>query len=160
MNCTTAVRPRGRRGFTLPELLLVVVIMGLMASMAGPRLLRWAQIAGQRGAANQVVADLSLARVQAVRQGQTVSLRITSPTAYRVTVDDAAGTAVRTLKTMDLAQSYRTVALDPAAARIAFDSRGMLRTAQNTVTVAHGTVHRTINISAVGRIYRDQLQSD
>jgi prepilin-type N-terminal cleavage/methylation domain-containing protein len=156
----TFTGPRARRGFTLPELLLVVCIMGIMAAMAGPRLFRWAQVAGQRGAANQVVADLSLARVQAVRQGQTVSLRIISPTLYRVTVDDNVGAPVRVLKSTNLARSYRNTTLNPATGRIAFDSRGVLSTALNSVTVAHGSVRRTVNVTTVGRVYRGELQSN
>jgi prepilin-type N-terminal cleavage/methylation domain-containing protein len=161
MICTLAARPRTRRGFTLPEVLLVVVILGIAAAMAGPRLLRWAQVVGQKGAANQLAADLSLARVQAVRQGQTVSLRIQSATQYIVTVDDANGAAVRTLKTMNLAQSYRNATLDPVDGRVAFDSRGMLRPASlASVTVAKGDVRRTLTVSTVGRIYRGDLQTN
>jgi prepilin-type N-terminal cleavage/methylation domain-containing protein len=159
MICTSIARPRARRGFTLPELMLVVVIIGIMAAMAGPRLFRWIQVAGQRGATNQVVADLQYARVQAVRQGQTVSLRIDSDKAYRVTVDDANGNVVRTLKTMDLSLSYRDAVLDPGTGRIAFDSRGMLRTVLNGITVIRGNTRRTVNVSTVGRIYSGQLQT-
>ena len=160
MNRILAPRPRARRGFTLPELLAVVVIMGIMAAMAGPRLFRWIQIAGQRGAANQVIADLQYARVQAVRQGQTVSLRIENATRYSITVDDANGNVVRTVKTMNMAQNYRDAALDPATGRIGFDSRGMLRTPLNGVTVARGNVRRKVNVSTVGRIYSDNLQTN
>lgn len=160
MNRILAARPRARRGFTLPEMMLVVVIIGIMAAMAGPRLFRWIQVAGQRGAANQVIADLQYARVQAVRQGQTVSLRIDNSKQYRVTVDDGQGNVVRTLKTMNMALTYRDATLDPTSGRIGFDSRGMLRTTLNGVTVARGNVRRTVNVSTVGRIYSGSLQTN
>lgn len=160
MICTHAARPRARRGFTLPELMLVVVLIGIMAAMAGPRLFRWIQVATQRGAANQVAADLQYARVQAVRQGRTVSLRIDTDKRYRVTVDNTDGTALRTLKTTDLSLSYRDAVLDPAAGRIGFDSRGMRRTDLEGVTIIRGDVRRTVNVSTVGRIYSGTLQSN
>ena len=160
MICTHAARPRARRGFTLPELMLVVVLIGIMAAMAGPRLFRWIQVATQRGAANQVAADLQYARVQAVRQGRTVSLRIDTDKRYRVTVDNTDGTALRTLKTMDLSLSYRDAVLDPTAGRIGFDSRGMRRTDLEGITVVRGNVRRTLNVSPVGRIYSGSLQSN
>jgi hypothetical protein len=67
---------------------------------------------------------------------------------------------VRTLKTMNLALSYRDAVLDPAAGRIAFDSRGMLRTVLNSVTVARGNMSRAVNVSTVGRIYSGSLQTN
>lgn len=138
-------------------MLAVLVLMGIMAAMAGPRLVNWARVVGQRGAVNELVADLSLARTQAVRQGQTVSLRVTSDTRYSVTVDDAAGNAARTLKQVNLASSYKGARLTRAAGRVSFDSRGMYRANSNfaDLGVRQGTTTRTVRISVVGRIYRD-----
>lgn len=157
MICIHPPRSSGRRGFTLAELLIVLVIMGIMASMAGPRLVTWARTVGQRGAMNELIADLSLARTQAVRQGTTVSLRVDSDTRYRVTVDNAAGNAARTLKTVDLTRSYSTARLTRTTGRVSFDSRGMYRTNSTfaDLGVRQGTTTKLVRISGVGRIYRD-----
>ncbi|HST59814.1 MAG TPA: GspH/FimT family pseudopilin [Longimicrobium sp.] len=157
MICLHPSRPTGRRGFTLIEMLVVLVLMGIMATMAGPRLVNWARVVGQRGALNELVADLSLARTQAVRQGQTVSLRVTDATHYRVTVDNAAGNVVRTLKTVDLGATYKGTRLTQTTGRVSFDSRGMFRTSStfDNLGVRQGTTTKTVRISVVGRIYRD-----
>lgn len=148
--------PDRRRGFTLAELMIVVVIMGLMAAMAGPRMLRWVQTIGQRGAYNQLMSDLALARIQAVRQGTTVSLRIDDADTYRVTVDDAVGNPVRTIKQVELAQAYRGSSLTPTAGRISFDSRGVYRpnpaSTISEITLSRGPVTKRLRVTGVGRI--------
>lgn len=156
MNRIQASRNR-RRGFTLPEMMVVVVIMGLMAAMAGPRMLRWVQSLGQRGAVNQVVSDLTYARTQAVRQGQTVSLRFDDATRYRVTLDNAAGNVQRVLTTVNLANTHRGTAITPGTGngRASFDSRGTLRPGSTArVTVTRGPVTQQVCITVVGRIQR------
>ena len=152
--------PHRRRGFTLAELMIVITIMGLMAAMAGPRMVRWIQTIGQRGAFNQLMSDLALARIQAVRQGTTVSLRVIDEDTYRVTVDATATAPERTLKQVDLQQTYRGATLDPTSARIAFDSRGVLRpdpvTTHTQLTLTRGPVSKRLRVTGVGRIELDQ----
>jgi prepilin-type N-terminal cleavage/methylation domain-containing protein len=147
---------RRRGGFTLTELMMVVVIIGLMAAMAGPRMMRWVQTIGQRGAVNQLAGDLAFARIHAVRQGATVSFRIDDEDTYRVTVDDANGNVTRTLRTVNLRQVYRGATLSPASGRIAFDSRGVLRanpvSTMDQITLTRGYVRKRVNVSGVGRV--------
>ncbi|HEX2076148.1 MAG TPA: GspH/FimT family pseudopilin [Longimicrobium sp.] len=156
MTRTHTERTRRRGGFTLTELMMVVIIIGLMAAMAGPRMMRWVQTIGQRGATNQLAGDLAMARIQAVRQGATVSFRIDDADTYRVTVDDANGNVVRTLRTVNLQQVYRGATLDPASGRIAFDSRGVVRpnpvSTVSQIVLTRGYVRKRVNISGVGRI--------
>ena len=152
--------PHRRRGFTLTELMVVITIMGLMAAMAGPRMVRWIQTIGQRGAFNQLMSDLALARIQAVRQGSTVSLRIVDNDTYRVTVDDANGAPARVLKQVDLGQMQKGATLAPASGRIAFDSRGVLRpnpvSTITQITLTRGPVSKRLRVTGVGRIELDQ----
>ena len=150
---------RGRRaGFTLTELLIVLIIASLIAAMAGPRFVRLLQVISSRGAATQVVADLGLARIQAVRNGQTASLRVLSGGAqYQVTVDAADGSVSRVLKQMDFSQTHRSTVVTPTG-RYAFDSRGMFRSdvsIGDVLIVSRGPEADTISITVVGRILRD-----
>lgn len=149
---------RSRRGFSLAELMAVVVIMGIMAAMAGPKMTRWVQSISQRSAANQLVADLSYARAVAAREGQTVSLRVVTPTAYQVTVDQPNGGVARQIKRVELSQLNRATAFTtPVASRIAFDSRGLLRNNASTTTelvVSRGLVTDTVRVTQVGRPQR------
>lgn len=154
MICMNASRNRARRGFTLPEMLMVVVIMGIMAAMAGPRLVRWVQTTSQRSAANQLVADLGRARALAAREGRTVSLRLVSTTTYQLTIDTPAGAAETQIKQVDLSRTNRaTTFVTPVGSRIAFDSRGLYRadSGTNELVVQRGTLRDTVRVTQVGR---------
>jgi prepilin-type N-terminal cleavage/methylation domain-containing protein len=153
MICIFAPRVAARRGFTLPEMLMVLVIMGIMAAMAGPRLARWIQSISQRSVANQLVADLGRARAMAAREGRTVSLRIVDAKTYRVTIDTS-GVAWREIKRVDLSQMNRaTTFVTDVGSRISFDSRGIYRANSGTseLVVQRGTQQDTVRVSQVGR---------
>lgn len=148
---------RGPRGFTLAELMVVIVLMGLIAAMAGPRMNRWIQTISQRSAGNQLVADLAWARSFAAREGQTVSLRVVNANTYTVTVDQPNGQVARQIKRVNLPQLNRGTGFTVASARIAFDSRGVLRLQESTtdsLRLVRGPVQETVRVTPVGRPYR------
>ena len=150
-------RLRCRAGVTLAELIVVLVLMGVIASFAAPPMMRWIRTVSSRSAADQIAADLTLARIQAVRQGRTVSFRVLNASTYQVTLDDAAGNVVQTIKQVDVTGDYPNTYLSPAAGRMAFDSRGLRRAAVSTVStiqVRRGDRVRQIQVTDVGRIIR------
>lgn len=146
-----------RAGFSLPEVLAVVVIMGIMAAMAGPPMMRWLQTIGSRTAANMLASDIAMARVQAVREGRTASLRVVSPTVYQVTLDDPDGTADVTIKQVDVTQHQSTARLSRTG-RIPFDSRGLLSSVGpdliGGLSVNLGTQSDSLIVTGVGRVQR------
>ena len=78
-----------RRGFSLPEMLIVIVMISLLALVAVPR---FATANGRRhmeSARMRVAAGLATARQAAIQKGQTVKFRIK---AHRVTVFVVTGT--------------------------------------------------------------------
>lgn len=132
----------------------MLIVAAIITSMALPRFFSFIRHLNARSAVSQVVADLTMARTQAVREGSGASLRMTGPTTYSVTVDNGAA-VVSTIKTVNLRGSQRDVALSPLTARVAFDSRGMLSpgSSQQLLVSRTGKVD-TVSISAVGRVYR------
>lgn len=153
-------RLRSRAGVTLVELMIAVMIAAVIAAMAYPRLSSFVRSLTARSATSQIVADLTMARTQAVRAGRPASLTLESPTRYRVTyVNPVAGGDVL-VKRVTIEGSQRGVVLKQAdgvyPATITFDSRGMRRSALSTFLVqSSGTTKTdTVSISWVGRVYR------
>ncbi|MBW3570283.1 MAG: GspH/FimT family pseudopilin [Gemmatimonadetes bacterium] len=155
MTTATTVRRRDSRGgFTLTELLIVLILAAIISSMALPRFFGFIRHLNARSATSQVVGDLTMARTQAVREGRSVSVRMTGPSTYQVTVDNGAA-VLRTIKTVDVRGGQRDISVSPTTARVTFNSRGMLTaaSAQQLLVNRTGKVD-TVSISAVGRVYR------
>lgn len=81
---------RSTRGFTLLELVAVMVIAGIALAMAAPSLRGWSQNAKLRDAAQQMLAAASYARSQAAATASTHRLSIDpSAGSYLVQINDA-----------------------------------------------------------------------
>jgi prepilin-type N-terminal cleavage/methylation domain-containing protein len=156
MHTTVYQPPRGRGGFSLAEILIVLVIIGIAAAMAVPRLRGVVRSSSIQGSLNRVAADLSYTRIRAIRTGARAQLSIASDGKSYTVVEDPAGTPV-TRKTVNLKLDYPDLVLSPAPGVVSFDSRGMLRTASGTNVVRATRQGRTdsLRVSGVGMIYRD-----
>ncbi len=143
-------RSNERSGFTLIELIFVMIIMGMMTTLAVPRYVRFVSNQRLDATARRVQTDLALARRRA---------RFTSAS-QSVVFDAATGSYVLTA-VPDLSDPQRpyTVSLSesPYGARIltasfnssntvTFDGYGTLQDA-GTVVVAVGGLSRAINVS-------------
>ncbi|MEE9132078.1 MAG: type II secretion system protein [Gemmatimonadota bacterium] len=65
---------RDRRGFTMIEMVIVVLIMGAMAAVAVPRAMRTTPQQEVHGAARQIMRDLESARMRAIATKRVVRL--------------------------------------------------------------------------------------
>ena len=78
-------RVRSRRGFTLVETAMVVMMMGLMLAIAAPRFTAMRNGYRLDAAAYQLAGDLRRAQVEAVKRNQTVVVAKTGATTYNIT---------------------------------------------------------------------------
>jgi prepilin-type N-terminal cleavage/methylation domain-containing protein len=141
-------------GFTLLELLTALVVMAVIVSLAAPSMRGVASGARTRGAIDQLTADVSLARMYAVRDGRRTVVAITSATRYAVV--RAPYGATDTIKTVNLARDAVGVQLSPASGTLTFDSRGLLQTGSlSQVKATYHSRSDSVTISSVGRTYRD-----
>lgn len=74
---------RGAAGFTLIELMITVVVVGLLTTVGIPSLAAFVKNSAMRGTAYALMADLATARTEAIkRSGDVVLCRSANPTAY------------------------------------------------------------------------------
>lgn len=73
---------RGAHGFTLIETLVVIALVAMVATIAGPEIRDWLWRTRLSNAAQTVLADLQLARSESLQTGRNVTLRFS---------DDGAG---------------------------------------------------------------------
>jgi len=73
---------RSNRGFTLVEMAIVVLLMGLMLAFAVPALRHLSTSQGLKGAQQQMVSEVQLARARAMSSGQTQIMHFFQPSPY------------------------------------------------------------------------------
>lgn len=141
-----------RRGLTLTELLIVIVIIGAMTAFAFPRIGNGLNQQSVRSARTMFITELARARATAIQRGATtrfivsgaqITIRSRNPV---TSVDEQVG-AVE-----DLAQRYGvTLTLVTTPLTVSFDPRGIGATSSTSVSITKGTAGVTITISPIGR---------
>lgn len=142
---------RSRHGYTLVEILAALTILGILLAIAVPRFSGMLNTNRVEQAIGGLTADLSLARIRAIRENRETVVRIDG-SRYIVYVANGAGAASDTLKKVRLSDNYNGVTLTPATIR--FNSRGMLNGQSTTIVATHGTNTRKLSITGLGRVYR------
>jgi type IV fimbrial biogenesis protein FimT len=136
-----------RRGFTVPELLIVLTIAGVVMAIAIPNGKAGLDRISVRSAASDVRATLNYARMLAMAGGVPVA----------VDVDSAAGT----LRVMRGDERILTRGIGPAHGvrigrtrdSLAYDPRGFGRGAANlSILLRRGASVETVFVSRLGRV--------
>ena len=128
----------GRRGVTLVEILVVVVMIGIMTSMALPRFNRMRQQWRLESAAQQLVGDLHRARVQALKRNDYVDLDVTGASTY----------TIRFLGARTLPDGVTFA--EGAPAKVRFAAFGPALTGASSYEVLYGSYEREIHVNAAG----------
>jgi len=137
-----------RRGATLPELLLALLILAILTAIAVPRLAALLDAAAVRAARGDLLVALDAARGAALRLGADVELRDDGlrRTLVPVLPDSAAAWT-------GPAASRHGVALGGLATPIIFGPAGIAVGASNrTLTLSRGSVTMTVVLSRLGRV--------
>lgn len=136
-------------GFTLIELIIVLVIAGVLAAMAWPAMSGWRHRQAVQGAAQTLVGHLKQARNLAIAENRNVS--IVFEQARYVFDADTTGHCSKCRKiVVDYAQFAPDLSITPTTTRT-FTSRGTVNFGVISVT-SHGEKKRII-LNAIGRAY-------
>lgn len=138
------------------ELLTVIALAAVLASLAIPSMRGFVQRTSTKGALDRVVADIGYTRMLAVQGGTGTTLRIHDDASYTIETRAVTG-APDVIRTVRLRDDYRGVTLGSTSNELHFNSRGLLlnQDGETTLEVARGEVRVSAFISAAGRVYRD-----
>jgi prepilin-type N-terminal cleavage/methylation domain-containing protein len=129
---------RARRGgYTLLELVIVMVILSIVAGIAVPAMQSAAQSSRLETGRQTFIGDLRLARTEAIRRNRSVYVAMTSPSTY--TIEYIGG---RTLK--------EGVTFESAPDTVRFAAFGPLQTGMATYVLDLDGTNTTVRLSAAG----------
>ena len=143
---------RARRdGFTAIEMIIVVVIIGLMATAAMPRISRLVAETRIRKLQEVVASDLELAFASAQREHKPVTVTFSTSTQVLSITDRVTGTVLKTRYLgQNTSMSTTAVTFSPSAGITIFPMD--LATAALTVTVTNGAFTRTVTATRAGQV--------
>jgi prepilin-type N-terminal cleavage/methylation domain-containing protein len=148
-------------GFTLPEVMVVLVIVGIAAGIAVPKMHAYLARNRIRVALNRLAADIAYARAVAVSSGSGSVLRFhpepecgeRATVAYSIAPRGASPGPTRRSDLRDVGGRVCLFFNGPDS--VAFNSRGLLLPFQNrTVWSTEAGARDSLTISVMGRVYR------
>ncbi len=141
-----------RAGFTLTELLMVVVILGILAAMATPRFYRTINRSKVNEAAGVVAADLEQAVTLAARRRQPMQLSLDATASYSIR-DRATSPAdtIRVSRVLTRAGDQGVESITFSRSPVQIFPNGMTDGAL-TVTLVGAGQTRIVTLSAAGQV--------
>lgn len=146
------------KGFTLVEIMIVLVIMGIMAAIAVPNLKTYMAQRRLNGAVRQVFGDLMAARQRAITENRNIGVVFSSNnhsyTIFADTDNDGiADSGEAVLQTRDIYPDYYDVWVDGQGRLVAFYPNGMGRNPEINFGLSGQTARSIhIDVSTAGRI--------
>ena len=139
-----------RKGFTLIEALIVIVIVGVLLSVTVPRYGVMTSAMGVRSANQTIGAMLAQGRATAIRTGRTVLFVRSANLVSLLTTD---GTTPVTIAQQDLGSQFG-VTVSATKDTVSYDPRGLV--AGNSMTlkfvVTDGITRDSVCVMALGKV--------
>jgi prepilin-type N-terminal cleavage/methylation domain-containing protein len=168
-------KPKGDRGFSLAELMVVISLISIASGVAFATLLPYASQYRVKGAAFLLAGELQRARMEAVRSRLCVFFDRTSTTQFRIVRDNTAApnctldAGDTTLRTISLASQFPGVTFSQGTAEtdpfggvvsgatptsLRFEPRGVVTTTGGSGLFVNGTNYgpMAVTVTAAGAV--------
>ncbi len=152
-------------GLTAFEVAITLAIVAVLATAVMPSFLNWLQAHRLRGAAINLVADLEMAKVRAIREGSFVAIQLAADN-YSVFVDNGSGGgtagdmirngAENLIQYRQLPAGVQVVLGEVTLAgnRMRFNSRGLAPdlAAEASIPLANTTGRKDVRVNRLGSL--------
>lgn len=128
-----------QHGFTVIELLMVLVVASVLMGIAVPSFQSWLPTLRLSNAARQVATDLQLARMRAISSNASTA----------VTFNTGSGTYSFGAETRSLGELFPGITIT-SASNPTFTPRGTVNSV--TITLSNGSAQKLVCVNVVGRI--------
>lgn len=139
----------GRKGLTIAELLLVMVIMSVMLGLGLPRFMGMVERSSVTSARNQVLSALNVARTTAVRRGAQTTFNASGNEIW-VTVDSS-GTEINLMPKISLLSAHKVVlATTGNTSKIQYNMRGLAGSSAGRIRLTRGSKADSVCVTVLG----------
>ncbi len=142
-NCKT------QRGFTLLEMMIVIVIIGILATIGIPAFSSWKQQQAVSNATSSLLVHLKQARNLAVAENRSVKITFSS-IAYIFDADTTGSCGPCKNNVISYNQFSDSLSISPTITRT-FTSRGTMNSGKITLTASGNS--KVIKMNIIGRAY-------
>ncbi len=152
-NCAAAI-PCARDGFTLIEMIMVIVVAGIMLAVAIPTFMRFSDRNALNSAAVAVSSLHARARISAIQRGRSTTLQLSPSTNQMwITSLKTTGSGTDTLGSVENLNTRFGLTFTSTSTSITFTPRGVsTATSATTIILSKGTKKDTLTITAAGRL--------
>jgi prepilin-type N-terminal cleavage/methylation domain-containing protein len=141
--------PRGLKGFSIFEIAIVLVIIGILAAMTGPAMSRIVRHQRVNRAAMIIVSDMQNAFAVAARQRLPVRIQADASTRSYQFVDRKTGTVLRIRAFYGDTSEYRLSSLVFSSPTLDVFPNGV-SSVPDTINLANGDYSKQITVSTAG----------
>ena len=141
--------PRGLKGFSIFEIAIVLVVIGILAAMTGPAMSRIVRHQRVNHASTIIVSDMQNAFAVAARQRLPVRVQGDAPSRSYQFVDRRTGTVLRIRAFYGDTSEYRLSTLQFTPTTFDVFPNGVSSTPV-TIFLANGDYNKTITVSTAG----------
>ncbi len=144
-----------RNGFSMVELLFVIILVGLIASIGFPRLRRGLEKQNVRSSKALIATMAATARGTAIQRGCAATLNITGDSIWVTACGVNPPAALVEVGTKKLVGSAYNVQLSSSSGSIVYDPRGIATVFQpTTIHVIGPNYQDSVVINELGRVKR------